>query len=378
MDEEKATEDGARKRRRNIAVGAIAAIALLAAGAGIFHSLVRPPGESQQEKLAADAGLIDWQKVIEAHPDYARLANLREECKVLEMETSEVGDIFTVKPPEQDPKPLEDSVWAKNALDIVGQRAEIERKSKRVAAEYRAQTEAAYQEQSRAIDEEYLNDILNINIKLDNQEAMHNPLDSDQQLAEERAIWLQQREQLQQERGQRQHELRLAYEQQVAQHVQQVLGPELAAWRANLPQQQARQQAAATAAQTEADKRNAATMQKQVEIAQQVQQRLAKRQELLAKQGKLQALETHIMNDVAGRAAKIAILHHFTLILVDHPHVLTSFLPDAEQVNPLQRTYSRAIGVTTVDVTDELVQEVQTLTPGGDAQVQDTDDTKGY
>lgn len=378
MDEEKATEDGARKRRRNIAVGAIAAIALLAAGAGIFHSLVRPPGESQQEKLAADAGLIDWQKVIEAHPDYARLANLREECKVLEMETSEVGDIFTVKPPEQDPKPLEDSVWAKNALDIVGQRAEIERKSKRVAAEYRAQTEAAYQEQSRAIDEEYLNDILNINIKLDNQEAMHNPLDSDQQLAEERAIWLQQREQLQQERGQRQHELRLAYEQQVAQHVQQVLGPELAAWRANLPQQQSQQQAAATAAQTEADKRNAATMQKQVEIAQQVQQRLAKRQELLAKQGKLQALETHIMNDVAGRAAKIAILHHFTLILVDHPHVLTSFLPDAEQVNPLQRTYSRAIGVTTVDVTDELVQEVQTLTPGGDAQVQDTDDTKGY
>ena len=54
MDEEKATEDGARRRRRNIAAGAIAAICLLAAGAGIFHSLVRPPGESQQQALAAD------------------------------------------------------------------------------------------------------------------------------------------------------------------------------------------------------------------------------------------------------------------------------------------------------------------------------------
>ena len=64
----------------------------------------------------------------------------------------------------------------------------------------------------RAIDEEYLNDILNINIKLDNQEAMHNPLDPERQLAEERAIWLQQREQLQQERGRRQYELRQAYE----------------------------------------------------------------------------------------------------------------------------------------------------------------------
>ena len=368
MDEEKATEDGARRRRRNIAAGAIAAICLLAAGAGIFHSLVRPPGESQQQALAADAGLIDWQKVIEAHPDHARLTKLREECKVLELETSEV---------EQDPKPLEDSVWAKNALDIVGQRAELERKSKRIAAEYRAQTEAAYQEQIRAIDEEYLNDILNINIKLDNQEAMHNPLDPERQLAEERAIWLQQREQLQQERGRRQYELRQAYEQQVAAHVQQVLGPELAAWRANLPQQQAQQRAAAAATQSEADKRNAETMQKQMELAQQVQQRLAKRQELLAKQAQLQALEAHILNDVAGRAAKIAILHHFTLILVDHPRVLTSFAPDLEQADPLHRTYSRAIGVTTVDVTDELVQEVQTLTPGSDAQVQDTDNTKG-
>ncbi|TYZ30955.1 hypothetical protein FZ041_00075 [Selenomonas caprae] len=377
MDEEKATEDGARRRRRNIAAGAIAAICLLAAGAGIFHSLVRPPGESQQQALAADAGLIDWQKVIEAHPDHARLTKLREECKVLELETSEVEDIFTVKPPEQDPKPLEDSVWAKNALDVVGQRAELERKSKRVAAEYRAQTEAAYQEQIRAIDEEYLNDILNINIKLDNQEAMHNPLDPERQLAEERAIWLQQREQLQQERGRRQYELRQAYEQQVAAHVQQVLGPELAAWRANLPQQQAQQRAAAAATQSEADKRNAETMQKQMELAQQVQQRLAKRQELLAKQAQLQALEAHILNDVAGRAAKIAILHHFTLILVDHPRVLTSFAPDLEQADPLHRTYSRAIGVTTVDVTDELVQEVQTLTPGSDAQVQDTDNTKG-
>ena len=377
MDEEKATEDGARRRRRNIAAGAIAAICLLAASAGIFHSLVRPPGESQQQALAADAGLIDWQKVIEAHPDHARLTKLREECKVLELETSEVEDIFTVKPPEQDPKPLEDSVWAKNALDIVGQRAELERKSKRIAAEYRAQTEAAYQEQIRAIDEEYLNDILNINIKLDNQEAMHNPLDPERQLAEERAIWLQQREQLQQERGRRQYELRQAYEQQVAAHVQQVLGPELAAWRANLPQQQAQQRAAAAATQSEADKRNAETMQKQMELAQQVQQRLAKRQELLAKQAQLQALEAHILNDVAGRAAKIAILHHFTLILVDHPRVLTSFAPDLEQADPLHRTYSRAIGVTTVDVTDELVQEVQTLTPGSDAQVQDTDNTKG-
>ncbi|SFT62013.1 hypothetical protein SAMN02910356_01368 [Selenomonas sp. GACV-9] len=378
MAEKKASEEGAGKRRRNIVVGAVAAICLLAAGAGIFHRLISPTVTVPQDAAAmADVGVIDWQEVIEAHPDYARLKDLRETCKILEQETAIVEDLFAVKPPEQDPKPFTDSVWAKDALDVIGQRAELERKSKRIAAEYRKQTDADYQARIRALDEEYLNDILNINIKLDNQDAMHNPLDSQQQREEERSVWLQEREQLQQERGRRQAELRREYEQQVAAHVQRVLGPELAAWQANLPEQRAQQQAAASAKQSEADKRNAEAMQKQMEIAQKVQQRLAKRQELAAKQAQLQALETHILNDVAGRAAKVAILHHLTLILVDHPRVLSSFAPDMEQVDPLHRSYSRAIGITTVDVTDELVQEVQALPSDSGSQAVDTDKTKG-
>ena len=371
MGEERPTKETAEKRqtgrRRRIAAGAVAAVCLAAAGAGLFHSFVRPPSASQEPAAAADTGLIDWQKVMEAHPDYSRLKELREECRVLELEVQDVSDLFSVQPPEQDPKPFEDSVWAKNALDIVGQRAEIERKSQRIAEEYRKATEADYEARRRAVDEEYLNAILNLNLKLDNQEAMHNPLDSRQQKDEERAAWLQEREKLRQERGMRQWQLYQEYQQEIEAHVQKVLGPELAAWRAALPQKRAQQQAEAAARQTEADKRNAEAMQKQMELAQKIQQRLEKRSELADKQSKLQALEAHIFNDIAGKAAKIAILHHFTLILADHPRVLASFEPSFELVDPLRRTDGIAVGVKTMDVTDELVSEVRTLEAESDS-----------
>lgn len=371
MGEERPTKEDARERQtgrwHKIAVGAIAAVCLAAAGAGLFHSFVSQPAGDQSAAPAADTGLIDWQKVMEAHPDYARLKELQEECRILELETNDVSDLLAVQPPEQDPQPFEDSVWVKNALDVVGQRAEIERKSRRIAEEYRKATEADYQARRHAVDEEYLNAILNLNIKLDNQEAMHNPLDSSQQKAEERAIWLQQREQLQQERGMRQRQLYQEYQQEIEAHVQEVLGPELAAWRSALPQKRAQQQAEAAAKQSEADKRNTEAVQKQMELARKIQQRLEKRSELADKQSKMQALEAHILNDVAGKAAKIAILHHLTMILVDHPRVLASFEPNLELADPLHRTNGIAIGVKTMDVTEELVSEVKTLEAESDS-----------
>ena len=371
MGEERPTKKAARERQndrqRKIFVGAIVAICLAAVGAGLFHTFVSPPVTDRGAATVADTGLIDWQKVIEAHPDYVRLNSLREECRILELETKEVSDLFAVHSPEQDPKPFEDSVWAKNALELVGRRTELERKSRQIAEKYREATESDYQARRRAVDEEYLNAILNLNIKLDNQEAMHNPLDSPQQKYEERALWLQQREQLQQARGMRQRQLYQEYQQEIEAYVQKTLGPELAAWQSAMPQQHAQQQAEAAVKQSEADKRNAEAMQKKMELARNVQQRLEKRRELADKQSKLEALEAHIFNDVTGKAAKVAILHHLTMILVDHPRVLASFDPNPDFADPLRRTSGIAIGVKTMDVTDELVLEMGTLEASDDS-----------
>ena len=119
--------------------------------------------------------------------------------------------------------------------------------------------------------------------------------------------------------------------------------------------------AAALKTKSEADKRNAEAMSKQQELAQKVQARLEKRQLLAEKKTEFAALQAHVLNDVAGKAAKIAIMHHFTLILVHHPQTLASFMPGAAEFNPLLRKAGVAIGIRTQDVTGEIVQEMKNL-----------------
>jgi hypothetical protein len=190
---------------------------------------------------------------------------------------------------------------------------------------------------------------------------MHNALDSKQAIQEEREVWEAQRSQLQAERGRRQYELWQAYKREVEKYVQDKLAPELAQWRASLPKLQDEKMAAAQQTKAAAEARNADMMSKQQAIAEKVQQRLAKRQQLAEKQAELAALHAHIINDVAGKAAKIAIMHHFTLILVHHPAALASFLPQTGKVPALQPQDSVVIGLKTQDVTDELVQEMKNI-----------------
>lgn len=369
-DEKKETElsvrELLRKKRKEILIGALVAVLLIAAGAMIFRSFLQRAPEPQSATQEADTGLIDWDTVVAAHPDYEQLQSLQDECKTLELETQDVSDLFennpyTVNPPTVDSQPFDDSVWQKNALDVVGARAELERKSHKVREEYTQATQAEYDARKKAIDDEYLNAILNINIKLDNQASMHNAMDKPADIAAERQEWLNERDQLQQERGQKQMELAKARQQDINNHVQQEMAPDLDKWQQSLATTKQQQESGAALKQSEAQQRDTDAMQKQMEVAQKVQERLEKRQELQDKQSKLQALEAHILNDVAGKAAKIAIMHHFTLILVNHPQTLMSFDPDFTKVNPLAQTKSIAVGIATEDVTDELAAEVKTL-----------------
>lgn len=356
-DEEKAKW----QRSRHIFVGAIVALAFLLLGGWLAREFIIPKPSVPSEQTTASTGIINWQQVIEAHPEYENLKALQAECELLEMEINDVGDVLTLQPPQSLEETFKESVWQKNAADVIGGRAELERKGKKLRDEYKKRTEADFQARRQAIDAEYLNAILNLNIKLDNQESMHNPLDSKPSIAQEREEWLQERSRLQAERGQRQYELWQAYKAEIEAYVQQQLGPELAAWRASLPQLKEQQMAEALKTRTEADKRNAEALAKQQEIAAKVQERLAKRQLLSEKKSDLAALQAHIYNDVTGKAAKIAILHHFTMILVHHPQNLANFLPEVEVAKLPRPETAVAIGIMTQDVTEELVQEMKNL-----------------
>ena len=350
-----------RQRGRRIFVGAVVALAFVLLGAWLAREFILPKAEPPPAAAEADTGIINWQQVIEAHPDYEKFKDLQAECELLSLETNDVGDLLAVKNPQLLEETFKESVWQKNAADIIGGRAELERKAQRLREAYKKTTEADFQARRQAIDEEYLNAILNLNIKLDNQASMHNPLDSKESIAAEREDWLQQRSRLQAERGRRQYELWQSYKAEIEAYVQKELGPELAKWQASLPQLKEQQMSEALKTKSEAEARNAEALQKQQEMALKVQQRLEKRQQLAEKKRELSALEAHILNDGAGKAAKVAILHHFTLILVHHPQNIRSFLPQTDGVTDIGPRDSIALGITTQDVTDEIVQEMKNL-----------------
>ena len=78
-------------------------------------------------------------------------------------------------------------------------------------------------------------------------------------------------------------------------------------------------------------------------------------------QQQIEALDTHIRNDIAGKAAKIAILHHFTLILATPAENLEYALPLGSTPDPDMQRFYPVIGTDTEDVTDELVTEIGTI-----------------
>ena len=357
--EDEKKEQGQRGRR--ILVGAMVALAFVLLGAWLAREFIIPKAVPPPAAAEADTGLINWQQVLEAHPDYEKYKELQAECELLSLEVNDVGELLTVNNPQLPEETFKESVWQKNAADVIGGRAELERKAQRLRDAYKKANEEAFNAKRQAIDEEYLNAILNLNIKLDNQASMHNPLDSKESIAAEREDWLQQRSRLQAERGRRQYELWQSYKAEIEAYVQKELGPELSKWRESLPKLKDQEMAAALKTKSEAEARNAEALQKQQDIAMTVQQRLEKRQQLAEKKSDLSALEAHILNDVAGKAAKIAILHHFTLILVHHPQNVNSFLPQTAGVTDIGPRDSVAMGITTQDVTDEIVQEIKNL-----------------
>ena len=180
-----------------------------------------------------------------------------------------------VEPPTVDAKPFDDSVWQKNAQTVIGGRSELEREAKKVEKAYREAHEAKYESRRKAVDEDYQNAILNLNIKIDNQKAMHHPWTKQQELDEEKAGWENQRELLKEERGMRQQELAKAWEREVNAYVQSVMGPKLAKWHEQAKTALDQQKSESVRKQSDVQQRDTAAMQQEMQMtaAERLQQR---------------------------------------------------------------------------------------------------------
>ena len=352
-----------QEHRRQVLAGAAVLVLLLTAGTGLVLKSVLDRNEPQENvKPVSEIAFADARKVWPAHPDYERLQQLRAQALSLEMELEDLQELplLTVQPPETDSQPFKDSVWQKNAQTVIGGRVQLDRERKAIEQDYRESTRAAYEAQRAALDDEYLNAILNINLKLDNQQQMHHPWTKQEELDEERAAWEQEALQLKQERGERQYQLKLAWDKQVQDYVDSVMAPKLAEWDKKSKEALEQQKAEAVAAEAAAQARNAELMSRQMALSLQVQQHLEKQRQLMQVKQEMAALENHIANDIEGKGAKVAILHHYTMILSVPMPKLQGIFPGALGRDFSESFYGEVTG-NLDDVTEELAAEVRTL-----------------
>lgn len=340
-----------KTRRREILAGGACLLLLLA----VF--LFMPRHEGTEEP--SDIGTMRIEEVLAAHPSYAQLQELRAEERSLTLLVRDMPAPPEIKPPEAEAAPFDDSVWQKNAQTVISTRVELERERKRLAEVYRKQTEADYEARKKAIDDEYLNAILNINLKIDNQRAMHGPRVSEEELAAERAVWEREREELKRERGARQMALYREWQAQIRARVAARIEPQQAAWTRRAQETINAQKAEAERLQKEAQSRNADEMGRALKEREENSAAVKRALRLAAVRNEADALEAQIWRDVRSRAAKLAIMHHFSLVLASPEESAGASLPAAELF--AVRRFAPLIANTATDVTAEMVHEMQSI-----------------
>ena len=338
-------------RRKEILVGAACLFVFLAV---VIHFITKP---EQSTAAQSDIGTMRIKEVLAAHPSYARLLELQAEERSLALLEKQAASTPEITAPQTDAAPFDDSVWQKNAQTVISTRVAIEQK--RLAEVYRKETEADYEARRKAIDDEYLNAILNLNLKIDNQRAMHGLRVTEEELAAERAVWEDQLAALKHERGMRQMQLYQAWQAEIAARVAARIEPEKAAWERQANAAIEAQKDEAARLRSTVEQRNQEAMEKALQ-EQEARKGAAERSiRLAALHSEVTALEEAIWRDVRSRAAKLAILHQFSLVLAAPEERALLQLPGARLFSAGQYTPLISVGAT--DVTAEMVQEMQSI-----------------
>ena len=352
--EQENSQQAAHKISKSKSVLAGVAV-MLALVCGLFFYLWhggQQEAVSEEEKQAI--GVLDLQQVAKSHPDYGRLISLRQEVGSLEASLAVAQMKAELPVAKPDEALFQEAAEQKHGLETIKRHAQLVEELNALAEQKRQELQPELEAERSQVSQPYLNEVLNLRLKIDSadvlgltKEQVQEMLDRIDALQKERSVALDKLNDEQEAR------FRAMMEQEAAGTLAEL--KKLEAEERRAAQQQELEKGMA------AQERNAAEMQQALLP---VQEKIsnAKKQTLLeAKKIQLQQLQEKIYSDIAGLAAKLAIMHGLTLILSSPADSLRGIEYEQMQFGAWQPDLLPVLNMDAMDLTDEMLREMKVL-----------------
>ena len=173
MPQEKAQGGGFWEKRRKEICGALAVLFLAALGGAFFFFRAEPPPAAPAKQEEGGIGVVDVARAEKAHEAYVQLADLEAQYASLAADIDQLSRARrALKPPALADEPFQIATEQKN-LQQQRLAAEAQARERRKAlAAWEENTKDAFLKEKKALEDAYQNRIVNIEMKIDNREAM--------------------------------------------------------------------------------------------------------------------------------------------------------------------------------------------------------------
>ena len=337
-----------KHKRQVLAGAAVVLVSLGALWAYLMWGAVKP------ETVVAEPviGVLDMQQLIKAHPDYGRLQEIQRDIDHLENALA----LEDIKLPQTAPTPekelFQEAAGQKSRLDSLARHDQLVHQLNAMAEKKRQELRPKFEAEHQEAEQKYLNEMLNLRIKIDSADVLG--------LTPEQVQEMQVRiGSLQQQRGQVVAQLTKEQEERFRQLMaQEAAGPMAELQRLEAQTKQELQQAELDK-ELEVQNRNAQAMEQAVSPVESKINTAKKRALLEGRKIQLRQIQDKIRNDIAGRAAKLAIMHKLTLILASPADNLRGIDYENLGAGKWEPTLSPVIGINTLDLTEEMLQEMK-------------------
>ena len=320
--------------------------------------------EIQKPAQARGVGIIDIEKIRAAHPDGEQLDYLLATELRLRLELNEamrLEELPKPQPPETNTEVFDEAAWQKNAQAVISQLAELESRKKAAAEQYRKDSEPRYREERDRIIGEFLNENLNIKLKLQNADNLRLPPEKVNEL-------LKRLDEVEFERNKAQKELYDKWLAEIKKFSDESVAEDEVRLKAEYERLKAEVEAQTQKRKEDVTERNKQAMEDSLRA---MEDRQIRRRELLSELtevGRERAeLEKKILDSITDKATMLAAVYRLEMILVrrapdDYDKILSRHIVWNFELKSPERVGAVLVpGKKARDLTDDLIKEMNRL-----------------